>query len=124
MDSPAPPLDQVRPTQVTGGEIPTSQNLQHLKQRPSKGINKNQQTAILSKRKDGSVRLTYSTKTDIKYISYGNRQKLRPVPIEFDMCGFTNLKWTSLLSADSTVRTALTYDPVTEMAQRQHNIRF
>ena len=96
MDSPAPPLDQVRPTQVTGGEIPTSQNLQHLKQSPSQGTKKTQQNAILKQRKDGSVRLIYSTKTDIKYINYEDRQKLQPVPEEFDMFGLTNLQWNSL----------------------------
>ena len=38
MDSPAPPSDQVRHTQVCGGEIPVLQHLQHLKQSPSKGV--------------------------------------------------------------------------------------
>ena len=80
MDSPAPPLDQVRLTQATGGETPTSQNLQHLKQSPSKGIKKTQQNATLKQRKDGSVRLQggsvrliYSTTTDINYINYEDR---------------------------------------------------
>ena len=90
MDPPAPPPDQVRPTQVIGGEIPTLQKLQQLKQSPSKGIKKTQQNAILKQRKDGSVRLIYSTKTDINYINYEDRQKLQPVPEEFDMFGLTN----------------------------------
>ena len=119
MDSPAPPSDQVRTTRVCGGEIPALQNLQHLKQSPSKGIKKTQQKAILKQRKDGSVRLIYSTKTDIKYINYEDRQKLQPVPKEFDMFGLTNLQWNNFLLSDSTVRTALTYDSVTEIAQRR-----
>ena len=112
MDPPAPPPDQVRPTQVNGGEIPTSQNLQHLKQSPSKGIKKTQQKAILKQRKDGSVRLIYSTKTDIKYIKYEDRQKLQPVPKEFDMFGLTNLQWNNFLLSDSTILDKISYGVV------------
>ena len=122
MDPSAPPTDQVRTTQVCGGEIPASQNLQHLKKSPSKGVKNTQQNALLQQRKDGSVRLIYSTKTDINYMNYQDRQMLKPVPKEFDMCGLTNLKWASFLSSDSTVRTALTFDPTTEIAQRHHKL--
>ena len=38
MDSPAPPSDQVRHTQVGGGEIPVFQHLEHPEQSPYKGV--------------------------------------------------------------------------------------
>ena len=38
MDSPAPPSDQVRHTQVGGGEIPVLQHLEHPEQSPYKGV--------------------------------------------------------------------------------------
>ena len=38
MDSPAPPSDQVRHTQVCGGEIPVFEHLEHREQRPFKGV--------------------------------------------------------------------------------------
>ena len=58
MDSPAPPPDQVRTTQVNGGEIPVSQHLQHLKQSPSKGIKKTKQNASLKQRKGRICEIT------------------------------------------------------------------
>ena len=38
MDSPAPPSDQVRHTQVCGGEIPVFEHLEHHEKRPFKGM--------------------------------------------------------------------------------------
>ena len=38
MDSPAPPSDQVRHTQVGGGEIPVFQHLEHYEQSPFMGV--------------------------------------------------------------------------------------
>ena len=35
------------------------------------------------------------------------------------MGGLTNLEWNELFAADSTIRTAMTYDTTTELAQRQ-----
>ena len=119
MDPPASTLDQVRTTQACSGEISVLQHLQHLKQSPSKGVKNTQQNASLKLRKDGSLRLIYSTKTDINYVSHEDRQKLNPVPKEYDMFGLTNLQWNALLSANSTIRTAMTYDPVMEMAQKK-----
>ena len=120
MDSPASPLDQVRTTQVCGGETHVLQRLQHLNQSPSKkGVKNTQQNASLKLRKGGSLRLIYSTKTDINYVSHEDRQKLNPVPKEYDMFGLTNLQWNALLSADSTIRTAMAYDLTMEMAQKK-----
>ena len=68
MDPPAPPPDQVRGTQVGGGEIPIFLSFEHSEQSPSKGVKNTDQNASLTKRKNGSVRLNYSTKTDIKYV--------------------------------------------------------
>ena len=60
------------------------------------------------------MRVIYSTKTDIKHVNYEDRQKLNPVPKEYDMFGLTNLQWNALLSADSTtIRTAMTERVVT-----------
>ena len=53
--------------------------------------------APLIKRKDGSIRLTYSTKTDIEYVSFQDRQYLQPVPTDPDMFGLTKSQWTKLL---------------------------
>ena len=89
MDSPAPPSDQVRHTQVGGGEIPVFQHLEHPEQSPFKGVNTTENNAALIKRKDGSIRLTYSTKTDIEYVSFQDRQYLQPVPTDPDMFGLT-----------------------------------
>ena len=97
MDPPAPPPDQVRATQVSGGETHVFQNLQHLKQSPSKGVKNTQQNASLKQRKDGSVKLIYSTKTDIDYVSYADRQRRTPVPEQYDMFGLTNLQWGAIL---------------------------
>ena len=78
--------------------------------------------APLIKRKDGSIRLTYSTKTDIEYVSFQDRQYLQPVPTDPDMFGLTKSQWTKLLSNDSTVRAALTYDEKTEAEQRKYKL--
>ena len=78
MDSPASPLDQVRLTQVCGGEIPvmkTMQNPEH--QNPSKGMNTNEQYEhkdTMTKRKDGPF-LVYSTKNGVRH---GVRQSAHP----------------------------------------------
>ena len=47
---------------------------------------------------------------------------MTPVPTDFDMFGLKRLQWQQLLSCDSTIRTALTYDPETESAQRQYKL--
>ena len=59
MDPPAPPPEQVRGTQVGGGEIPVFLSFEHPEQSPSKGVKNTDQnaSASLTKRKDGSVRL-------------------------------------------------------------------
>ena len=78
MDLPAPPPDQVRGTQVGGGEIPVLNTMQNTEnQSPPKGNEKNETNetnTTLSERKDGSYRLVYSTKNDIEYKSYSGRQ--------------------------------------------------
>ena len=107
MDPPAPPPDQVRGTQVGGGEIPVFLSFEHPEQSPFKGVNNTENNASLIKRKDGSIRLTYSTKNDIEYVSFQDRQYLQPVPTDPDMFGLTRSQWTKLLSNDSTVRAAL-----------------
>ena len=107
MDSPAPPSDQVRHTQVGGGEIPvwnTMNTSEH--QSPSKGSNtngKNATSATLTQRKDGSYQLMYSTKNDIEYSSYSERQWMKPVPVDFDMFGLQRSQWQSLLTCDTTI---------------------
>ena len=122
MDPPAPPPDQVRGTQVGGGEIPVFLSFEHPEQSPFKGVNNTENNASLIKRKDGSIRLTYSTKNDIKYVSYQDRQYLQPVPTDPDMCGLTKSQWTQLLSIDSTVRAALSYDEKIEAEQRKYKL--
>ena len=67
--------------------------------------------------------MLYSTKTDINYVNYQDRQKMQPVPKEFDMFGLTNLlQWKTFLTLESTVRTALTYNSITEIAQRKNKL--
>ena len=117
MDPPAPPPDQVRGTQVGGGEIPVFLSFEHPEQSPFKGVNNTENNASLIKRKDGSIRLTYSTKNDIEYVSFQDRQYLQPVPTDPDMFGLTRSQWTKLLSNDSTVRAALTYDEKTSVTE-------
>ena len=73
MDPAAPPPEQVRGTQVGGREISVFLSFEHPEQSPSKGVKNTDQNASLTKRKDGSVRLNYSTKTDITYVSYEDR---------------------------------------------------
>ena len=80
MDTPAPPPDQVRPTQVGGGEIPVLITLKPSEQSPIKGMNTTENSASLTERKDGSTRLVYSTKNDIKYDTFEGRQWMTPVP--------------------------------------------
>ena len=126
MDSPAPPPGQVRLTQVGGGEIPVWNTLNTSEhQSPSKGSNtneKNETPATLTQRKDGSYQLVYSTKTDVKYNSHSARQWMNPVPKDFDMFGLQRSQWQSLLSCDTAIRTALTYDAETEKEQRIHQL--
>ena len=122
MDSPAPPSDQVRPTQVGGGEIPVLTTMKTSEQSPIKGMKNTEKSASLTKRKDGSLRLIYSTKTDIKYRTYEERQWMTPVPTDFDMFGLTRSEWQKLLSCDGTIRTALTYDPTMEWNSRQYKL--
>ena len=61
MDLPAPPPEQVRGTLVGGGEIPVFLSFEHPEQSPFKCVKNTKQNASLTKRKDGSVRLNYST---------------------------------------------------------------
>ena len=89
MDQPAPPKDQVRGTQVGGGEIPVFLSFEHPEKSPSKGVKNTETNASLIKHKDGSIRLTYSTKTDIEYVSFEDRQYLKPAPKDPDMFGLT-----------------------------------
>ena len=93
MDPAAPPPEQVRGTQVGGREISVFLSFEHPEQSPSKGVKNTEQNASLIKRKDGSVRLNYSTTTDIKYVSYDDRQHLEPVPTDPEMFGFTRSQW-------------------------------
>ena len=109
MDPPAPPSDQVRGTQVGGGEIPVFLSFEHPERSPFKGVKNTDNNASLIKRKDGSVHLTYSTKTDIEYVSYVDRQYLQPVPTDPDLFGLKRSQWEKRLMNDSTVRAALTY---------------
>ena len=63
MDSPAPPSDQVRHTQVCGGEIPVFEHLEHhehhenkrpftgVKTRPCKGMKNTEKNVSLCRRK-------------------------------------------------------------------------
>ena len=78
MDSPASPLDQVRHTQVCGGEIPVMNAMQNPDhQSPPKGMNTNEHYEnkdTLTKRKDGPF-LVYSTKNGVRH---GVRQSARP----------------------------------------------
>ena len=122
MDSTAPPPDQVRPTQVVGGEIPDKITVKPSEQSPIKGMKKTENSATLIERKDGSTRLIYSTKKDIKYDTFDVRKLMSPVPTDFDMMGLKRSQWQQLLSADSTIRTALTYNPETEFDQRMHSL--
>ena len=123
MDSPAPPLDQVRPTQVVGGEIPDKITVTPSEQSPIKGMKTTENSATLIERKDGSTRLIYSTKKDINYDTFEERKLMTPVPTDFDMMGLKRSQWQQLLSADSTIRTALTYNPETEFDQRMHSVK-
>ena len=119
MDQPAPPPDdQVRHTQVCGGEIPALKTMTTSKKSPSKGVKKPENSASLTMRKDGSTHLKYSTKTDIDYVSSHERQWLSPVPTDFDMFGLRRSQWQRLLSRDTTVKAALTYDAEQEHQQR------
>ena len=122
MDSPAPPPDQVRPTQVGGGEIPVLTTMKTSEQSPIKGMKNTEKPASLTKRKDGSIHLIYSTKTDIQYRTHEERQWMTPVPTDFDMCGLTRANWQTLLSCDGTIRTALTYDQTMESNSRQYKL--
>ena len=45
--------------------------------------------ATLTQCKDGSFQLVYSTKKDVAYNSYSERQWMKPVPTDFDMYGLT-----------------------------------
>ena len=56
MDSPAPPSDQVRHTQVGGGEIPVLITMKTSEQSPIKGMKNTEKPASLTKRKGGSLR--------------------------------------------------------------------
>ena len=58
MDTPTPPPDQVRLTQVGGGEIPVLTTLKTSEKGPIKGMKNNDKPASLTKRKDGSLHLT------------------------------------------------------------------
>ena len=122
MEKPAPPPDQVRPTQVGGGAIPVLITMKTSEQSPIKGMKNTETNASLTKRKDGSTVLVYSTKTDIEYNTFQERQWMTPVPTDFDMFGLKRLQWQQLLSCDSTIRTALTYDPETEPASRIYKL--
>ena len=57
MEPPAPPPDQVRPTQVVGGEIPDKITVKPSEQSPIKGVKNTENSATLIERKDGSTRL-------------------------------------------------------------------
>ena len=123
MEHPAPVPDHVRPTQVGGGEIPVLITMKTSEQSPIKGMkNTDTNDASLTKRKDRSTVLVYSTKTDIEYNTFQEREWMTPIPTDFDMFGLKRLQWQQLLSCDSTIRTALTYDPETESAQRQYKL--
>ena len=93
MEPPAPPPDQVRPTQVVGGEIPDKITVKLSEQSPIKGMKNTENSATLIERKDGSTRLTYSTKNDIKYNTFEERKMMSPVPTDFDMMGLNRLQW-------------------------------
>ena len=118
MDTPAPPPGQVRPTQV----CKPMTTMKTTEQRPSKGMNTNENNAILRQRKDGSTRLVYSTKDHIEYQNYYERQRVHPTPTDFDMFGLKRSEWEQLLACDGTIKTALTYNAETEFAQRQYQL--
>ena len=126
MDSPAPPPDQVRPTPVGGGEIPVSNTMKNTEnQSPSKGMknNENNETnATLTEHKGGSIRLIYSTKNHTEYKSDSERQWAQPTPKDFDMFGLLRSEWQRLLSCDTTIQAALTYDIETEAELRQYKL--
>ena len=86
------------------------------------GVKNTEHNASLIKRKDGSIRLIYSTKTDIEYVSYQDRQYLKPVPTDPDMFRLTRAQWTNLLACDNTVRAALTFNASAEAEQRQYKL--
>ena len=76
MDPPAPPPDQVRGTQVGGGELPVFLSLEHSEQSPSKGVNNTENNASLTKRKDGSIRLALLEKKAMTFGEQDNRINL------------------------------------------------
>ena len=76
----------------------------------------------MSERKDGSYRLVYSTKNDIEYKSYSERQWTHTALADFDMFGLQRSQWQDLLSCDATIQAALTYDEVSEAEQRKHQL--
>ena len=90
MEKSAPPPDQVRPTQVGGGEIPVLITMKTSEQSPIKGIKNTETNASLTKRKDGSTVLVYSTKTDIEYNTFQEREWMTPIPTDFDMFAVVN----------------------------------